>query len=205
MALVGDGAFGSNPSVVATAVEMGIAPVWVVMNNSAFGTIAGEHNVPSDFPAPEISGYAALTLPNTPAARERDEVCDALLDLARVWTTQSNGRADAVAVDGTALDAVAALGPREARGVEIDLTAYYDMRSAGAYRVAYHGDLSEVVVGDDPPDHAGVLEQRVDRDVGRAEQRAGRRRALGRGLGGAAPALDGDDRLGRGDPPGDRP
>ena len=41
LALVGDGAFGSNPSVVATAVEMGIAPIWVVMNNSAFGTIAG--------------------------------------------------------------------------------------------------------------------------------------------------------------------
>ena len=41
IALVGDGAFGSNPSVVATAVEMRIAPVWVVMNNAAFGTIAG--------------------------------------------------------------------------------------------------------------------------------------------------------------------
>jgi acetolactate synthase-1/2/3 large subunit len=41
IALVGDGAFGSNPSVVATAVEMGIAPIWLVMNNSAFGTIAG--------------------------------------------------------------------------------------------------------------------------------------------------------------------
>ncbi len=39
--LVGDGAFGSNPSVVATAVEMGIAPIWLVMNNAAFGTIAG--------------------------------------------------------------------------------------------------------------------------------------------------------------------
>jgi acetolactate synthase-1/2/3 large subunit len=41
IALVGDGAFGSNPSVVATAMEMGIAPIWVVMNNAAFGTIAG--------------------------------------------------------------------------------------------------------------------------------------------------------------------
>ncbi len=41
IALVGDGAFGSNPSVVPTAIEMGVAPVWVVMNNSAFGTIAG--------------------------------------------------------------------------------------------------------------------------------------------------------------------
>ena len=38
---MGDGAFGSNPSVVATAVEMGIAPIWLVMNNAAFGTIAG--------------------------------------------------------------------------------------------------------------------------------------------------------------------
>jgi acetolactate synthase-1/2/3 large subunit len=41
IALVGDGAFGSNPSVVATAVEMSVAPVWLVMNNAAFGTIAG--------------------------------------------------------------------------------------------------------------------------------------------------------------------
>lgn len=41
IALVGDGAFGSNPSVVATAVEMGVAPIWLVMNNAAFGTIAG--------------------------------------------------------------------------------------------------------------------------------------------------------------------
>ena len=41
IALVGDGAFGSNPSVVATAVEMGAPVVWLVMNNGAFGTIAG--------------------------------------------------------------------------------------------------------------------------------------------------------------------
>ena len=41
IALVGDGAFGSNPSVVATAVEMGVPVVWLVMNNGAFGTIAG--------------------------------------------------------------------------------------------------------------------------------------------------------------------
>jgi acetolactate synthase-1/2/3 large subunit len=41
VALVGDGAFGSNPSVVATAVEMGAPVTWIVMNNRAFGTIAG--------------------------------------------------------------------------------------------------------------------------------------------------------------------
>lgn len=39
--LVGDGGFGTNPSVMATAVEQNIPVVWVVMNNGAFGTIAG--------------------------------------------------------------------------------------------------------------------------------------------------------------------
>ena len=41
VALIGDGAFGSNPSVVATAMEANLPIVWVVMDNSAFGTIAG--------------------------------------------------------------------------------------------------------------------------------------------------------------------
>lgn len=42
--LIGDGGFGTNPSVLAAAVEHGIAVVWVVMNNAAFGTIAGLEN-----------------------------------------------------------------------------------------------------------------------------------------------------------------
>jgi acetolactate synthase-1/2/3 large subunit len=41
VALVGDGGFGQNPAMLATAVESDIAVVWVVMNNQAFGTIAG--------------------------------------------------------------------------------------------------------------------------------------------------------------------
>lgn len=41
VALVGDGGFGVNPTCLATAVEQGIACTWIVMNNSAFGTIAG--------------------------------------------------------------------------------------------------------------------------------------------------------------------
>lgn len=41
VALVGDGGFGQNPAMLATAVESNVAVVWVVMNNSAFGTIAG--------------------------------------------------------------------------------------------------------------------------------------------------------------------
>src|SRR5204863_8467330 len=45
VALIGDGAFGSNPSVVATAMEAGLGVVWLVMDNSAFGTIAGLTNM----------------------------------------------------------------------------------------------------------------------------------------------------------------
>ncbi len=41
VALVGDGGFGQNPAVLATAVESDIPVVWVVMNNFAYGTIAG--------------------------------------------------------------------------------------------------------------------------------------------------------------------
>ena len=42
--LTGDGGFGVQPSCLATAAQDGIAVTWVVMNNSAFGTIAGLEN-----------------------------------------------------------------------------------------------------------------------------------------------------------------
>lgn len=41
ISLVGDGGFGQNPSVLATAMDENVAVIWVVMNNNAFGTIAG--------------------------------------------------------------------------------------------------------------------------------------------------------------------
>jgi len=41
VALIGDGGMSANVSPMATAAERGIAVVWVVMNNAAFGTIAG--------------------------------------------------------------------------------------------------------------------------------------------------------------------
>jgi acetolactate synthase-1/2/3 large subunit len=41
VSLVGDGGFGQNPAVLATAAEQNVPVVWVIMNNYAFGTIAG--------------------------------------------------------------------------------------------------------------------------------------------------------------------
>src|SRR4051812_1955746 len=45
VALIGDGGFGANPNVVATAMEAGLNVVWVIMDNVAFGTIAGLENM----------------------------------------------------------------------------------------------------------------------------------------------------------------
>lgn len=41
VSLVGDGGFGQNPALLATAAEENIPVIWVIMNNYAFGTIAG--------------------------------------------------------------------------------------------------------------------------------------------------------------------
>jgi acetolactate synthase-1/2/3 large subunit len=41
VALIGDGGFSANPSVIATAMEAELPVVWLVMDNTGFGTIAG--------------------------------------------------------------------------------------------------------------------------------------------------------------------
>ena len=41
VALIGDGGFGQNPAQLATALAEKVAVVFVIMNNNAFGTIAG--------------------------------------------------------------------------------------------------------------------------------------------------------------------
>jgi acetolactate synthase-1/2/3 large subunit len=41
ISMVGDGGFGQNPAMLATAAAEKLAVIWVVMNNNAFGTIAG--------------------------------------------------------------------------------------------------------------------------------------------------------------------
>ena len=41
VSLVGDGGFGQNPALLATARHENVAAIWVVMNNNSYGTIAG--------------------------------------------------------------------------------------------------------------------------------------------------------------------
>lgn len=41
ISLVGDGGFGQNPAMLATAVAENTPVIWIIMNNNAYGTIAG--------------------------------------------------------------------------------------------------------------------------------------------------------------------
>jgi hypothetical protein len=67
------------------------------------------------FPSPPPPALEAVELP--PAGRPVDDpdAVAALLALPRAWTAASNGRAEAVAVQGDAAVAIAALGPPRAR------------------------------------------------------------------------------------------
>ncbi len=49
VALTGDGGFGANMSVIATAMEAKIPAIWVVMDNSAYGTIACQEKAKYDW------------------------------------------------------------------------------------------------------------------------------------------------------------
>ena len=71
------------------------------------------------FPSPVLPRLEAVDLPRPGRPRQDPEACDALVQLAAAWTTESNGRADAVAVHGDGPSAVAALGPRSARMADV--------------------------------------------------------------------------------------
>jgi hypothetical protein len=63
------------------------------------------------FPLPAVSGLVDVALPSAaPEVAADAEALRALVDLAGAWTRESNGRAEAVAVRGSAADALAALG-----------------------------------------------------------------------------------------------
>lgn len=78
----------------------------------------------ASFPLPMIRGWEEV---DPPAPRleedapEDDEAVRALVELATAWTTESNGRAEAVVTQGSALDALSRLCPTSARVARIDL------------------------------------------------------------------------------------
>jgi hypothetical protein len=75
------------------------------------------------FPTPRpVVALRPADVPPAPAVRlEEPETARALVELASAWSTESNGRAEAVGVAGGALEAIAALGVHRARTAEVDL------------------------------------------------------------------------------------
>ena len=69
---------------------------------------------------PPVERWERFEAGPAPPAGGHDETRPALLDLTLAWTTESNGRAEAVAVDGDAAGAVAALGARHGRLAAVD-------------------------------------------------------------------------------------
>jgi hypothetical protein len=67
------------------------------------------------FPPPSLPEREPHEIRATPSEADDPDTVRALLELPRVWTSESNGRAEAVAVSGDAFVAIAALGPRRVR------------------------------------------------------------------------------------------
>jgi hypothetical protein len=67
----------------------------------------------ADFPSPPRPALQPACLPAAGRAVDDEESIEALLELARPWVEQSNGRAEAVVVEGRGEEAIAALGQEE--------------------------------------------------------------------------------------------
>jgi hypothetical protein len=73
----------------------------------------------ADFPRPPAPEPLPVLLRTPAPAVDDPRVTTALGDLVRHWASESNGRVEVVAVRGDALGAVAALGVRSGRAVEV--------------------------------------------------------------------------------------
>jgi hypothetical protein len=72
-----------------------------------------------DLPGPSPRAFEPVDAPARAPDGEQDAATDALVDSVRAWTEGSEGRAEAVAVRGDALDAIAALGRDRIRITEL--------------------------------------------------------------------------------------
>lgn len=75
----------------------------------------------ANHPTPPTPVLSRRELPPPGGVIEHPDETDALLALTETWTTESNGRSEAIAVHGNALQAIAALGPRSVLLAEVGL------------------------------------------------------------------------------------
>ncbi|MEX0947533.1 MAG: hypothetical protein WEE69_01785 [Acidimicrobiia bacterium] len=101
----------------------------------------------ADFPMPDVPTLQPAALPPAPGEIERDEASRALVELVRAWTTGSDGHADAVSVRGGSLDAIAALGHRQARAAPIDAARAMALMAWAAASGGAHGRRAGAAAG----------------------------------------------------------
>ncbi len=86
-----------------------------------------------DMPGPDLPELEWIDLPEAAPLVEDTDACDALLGVVRPWLDDSSGRGEALAVEGTAEQAIRALGPHRVRLAGVDTaTALQLMAFAGA-------------------------------------------------------------------------
>ena len=73
----------------------------------------------ADFPEADLPDLEWIDLPSSVRPGWRDEAVDGLLELVKPWTEDSSGRGEGVAVEGSALDAIRALGPHRVRATAL--------------------------------------------------------------------------------------
>lgn len=99
---------------------------------------ASYHSDRVDFDAPSPPPMADRALPATADLIDDDQSIEALLDVGAIWSHQSNGSARAVAVQGSADHAIAALGHDRCRAAPVDAAAALRLLAwAGADGGAY--------------------------------------------------------------------
>jgi hypothetical protein len=159
------GYLGSSPSAGIVAHER-VVRGETITNTNWLGSFADVLDVPLQLQDWEPAYCVAEYLPSIarfpaplPKVTYVDVACDGgrvlddretinvLLDLTRVWCAESNGRSDAVAVEGTASEAIAALGCRRHRVSRITSAEAIGLMAWAAGNGGAHGRRRGMAAG----------------------------------------------------------
>jgi len=110
--------------------------------------LATYHENGAEFPTPSsgAANYESIALPHA-SPESADAAIEALADVARVWASESNGRVEVVAVDGTAAHALGALGLERARIAPLDAGAAMAWLAWAAASGGAHGRRRGAALG----------------------------------------------------------
>jgi hypothetical protein len=109
--------------------------------------VAGYRPDKAEFPEPVYSSLAWTELPGGVGPVADHDAAAAFHELTSAWTEQSNGRAESVAIEGTAEEAIATLGPRRVRLARIELAEALAYVAWSAASGGAHGRRRGTAIG----------------------------------------------------------